>query len=224
MTEFEDFVVQEPYQPTDEEKEAISELEKNGLMPKDWNSGKVGIESFKDHIREHMYEEQNYRCAYCRIELPIACCNLQREHIVPKTPHPKWMFEPRNLCFACDKCNNYKNDAEVLSNPYIEDYPITSGDFLIVNPFLDKYSNHIELKEGIIYVGKTVKGRFTIETCHLFRVDLALERAKQKMKEEDPDSVKCQLLSLLSTTVTAEEMDKVRLSLEKMVEKYKRLN
>lgn len=107
MTELEDFIVQEPYKPTDEEKEAISELEMKGLVPGDWNSGKNGIVSFKDNMREHMYYEQNCRCAYCRIELPIACCFLQREHIVPKTPHPKWMFDPRNLCFACDRCNNY---------------------------------------------------------------------------------------------------------------------
>lgn len=223
MTELEDFIVQEPYSPTDEEKEAISELEMKGLVPGDWSSGKKGIVSFKDNMREHMYYEQNCRCAYCRIELPIACCFLQREHIVPKTPHPKWMFDPRNLCFACDRCNNYKNDDEVLRNPDVANYPVESDDYLIINPFIDKYSDHIELKEGIIYVGKTDKGRFTINTCHLYNTEFALERAKQRMKDEKPEAVRSQLLSLLSSSpATAEEINKVKQNSEKIVKMYKR--
>lgn len=39
MNEQEDFVVQEPYQPTKKEKEAIKELEDKGLVADDWNSG-----------------------------------------------------------------------------------------------------------------------------------------------------------------------------------------
>ena len=114
MTEEEDYIVQNPYQPTEKEKLAIEELVNKGLESGDWNSKKTGITEFKDHMREHLYYEQNCRCAYCRTELPIACCFLQRDHIVPKAPHPQWMFEPRNLCFACDKCNNFKGDKEVL--------------------------------------------------------------------------------------------------------------
>lgn len=225
MAKLEDFIVQTPYQPSDKEKAAISELKAKGLVPGDWSSGKNGIESFKNNMRDYMYYEQNCRCAYCRIELPIACCFLQREHIVPKTLHPKWMFEPRNLCFACDRCNNYKNDDEVLSNPNVEDYPQSSGDFLIVNPFIDRYSDHIELKEGIIYIGKTDKGRFTINTCHLYNPAFALERAKHRMKEEDPDTVLSQLLSLLLSTNTAsEEIDKIKRDSEKIVKMYKRLH
>lgn len=224
MTELEDFIVQTPYQPSDEEKTAISELQAKGLVPEDWNSGKRGIGSFKDNMRDYMYYEQNCRCAYCRIELPKACCFLQREHIVPKTPHPKWMFEPRNLCFACDRCNNYKNDDEVLQNPNVANFPADSDDYLIINPFLDKYSDHIELKEGIIYVGKTDKGRFTINTCHLYNTEFALERAKQRMKEEDPDTVQSRLLYLLSSTNTAaEDIDKVKRDSEKIVKMYKSL-
>lgn len=222
MTELEDFIVQEPYKPTEEEKEAISELQAKGLVPSNWNSGKKGIESFKNNIRNHMYYKQNFRCAYCRIELSKACDFLQREHIIPKTSHPKWMFEPRNLCITCDRCNNYKNDEEVLQNPDVVNYPAESDDYLIINPFLDKYSDHIELKEGIIYVGKTDKGRFTIKTCHLSRTELAEERAKQRMKEENPDTVLSQLLSLLSSTNTAaEDVDKVKQDLEKIVKMYK---
>lgn len=222
MTELEDYVVKNTYQPSEDEKKAISELKKKGLVPDDWNSSKKGIKSFKDNLRRHMYYEQNCRCAYCRIELPIACCFLQREHIVYKNLHPQWMFEPRNLCFACDRCNNYKDDTEVLSNPSAAGYPTEGKDFLIVNPFLDKYSEHIELKNDILYVGKTNKGKFTVQTCHLYNLDLALERAKMKMEKENPDTVLTQLLSLLSAMAVSEgEMKRVLENFSKIVEMFK---
>lgn len=132
------------------------------------------------------------------------------------------MFEPRNLCFACDKCNNFKGDEEVLRNRYAVAYPTDSKDFLIVNPFLDKYSDHIELKDGIIYIGKTKKGRFTIDTCQLFRPDLALERAKKKMETENPDTVRTQLLALLSSLpILDEEKSKALENFGKVVKIYK---
>ncbi len=223
MTEEEDYIVQNPYHPTEKERLAIEELTNKGLDSEDWNSQKAGITDFKDHMREYMYYEQNCRCAYCRIELPIACCFLQREHIIPKAPHPKWMFEPRNLCFACDRCNNFKGDEEVLRNQYAVAYPTDSKDFLIVNPFLDKYSDHIELKDGIIYVGRTKKGRFTIDTCKLYRPDLALERAKERMEKENPDSVRSQLLSLLSSLPLSDaERTQTLVNFGKIVKTYKR--
>lgn len=46
MTDLEDFIVQDVYQPTEDEKLAIAELEKKGLVAKDWNSKKKGIKSF----------------------------------------------------------------------------------------------------------------------------------------------------------------------------------
>lgn len=55
MTEQEDFIVHKPYQPKEEELLAISELKAKGLVPKDWDSGKNGIKSFKENLREHMY-------------------------------------------------------------------------------------------------------------------------------------------------------------------------
>lgn len=223
MTELEDFIVENAYQPTEEEKQAISELKSKGLTAKDWDSGKKGIKSYKDNLRDYMYYEQNCRCAYCRIELPIGCCFLQREHIVYKNLHPQWMFEPRNLCIACDRCNNFKLETEVLNNPAVRAYPQKSKDFLIVNPFLDKYSEHIELKNGIIYEGKTKKGKFTVETCHLYRIDLVLERAKMRMKEENPDTVLTQMLVLISKEpASEEEIKKVKEKLRKIVRMYKK--
>lgn len=48
--ELEDYIVQDPYHPTEKEKLAIEELTNKGLVPGDWNSQKAGITEFKDHI------------------------------------------------------------------------------------------------------------------------------------------------------------------------------
>jgi hypothetical protein len=219
MKKSENFIVKKPYQPTEDEKKAIAELKAKGLETGDWGSQKKGIKSFKNNMREHMYLEQNYKCAYCRIYIPAGCCNLDREHIVPKSLHPQWMFEPRNLCFACNKCNEYKNDEEVLSNPKRKNYPSNKEDFLIVNPFLDVYSDNIEIVDDIIYKGKTEKGKFTIKTCNLSRVELAYERAKIRIDEtKDPESVQALVLSLLSNSP---DIEKVKQELENIVKKYK---
>ena len=44
MTNHEDFIIQEPYQPTEKEEQAIRELmnKKEGLIADDWNS-QIGI-------------------------------------------------------------------------------------------------------------------------------------------------------------------------------------
>mgnify|MGYP002518652120 FL=1 len=197
MNVHEDYIVTNPYQPTEDEKAAINKLEKRGLVAGDWESQSKGIVSFKNNLREHMFYQQKFRCAYCRLEVSIATSFLQREHIVPKISYPQWMFLSQNLCIACDKCNNYKWDKEVLNDPNTIDYPSNSDAFKIIHPFIDRYSDHIDVAEDMIYKGKTEKGKFTIATCHLYRIDLALERARKKMEKDDPDSVRTQLLSLL---------------------------
>ncbi len=99
MERNEDFVIQEPYQPTLEESQAIRELENQGqgLVAGDWDSQKKYIKSFKKNLRQDMYEKQNKLCAYCRIHVPLACVPMHREHIVYKDKHPQWMFIPENL-------------------------------------------------------------------------------------------------------------------------------
>lgn len=197
MTRLEDFMITNPYQPTEEEQAAITKLEEKGLVAGDWDSTNNTISAFKDNMRTHMYYQQNKSCVYCRMRVSMATDFLHREHIVPKSPHPQWMFLPKNLCIACQKCNTYKSDKEVLTDQNTINYPNSSDGFKIIHPFFDKYSDHIELIGGIIYTGKTDKGTFTIATCNLSRVELAEARAEKRMEEENPDSVLYQLLSLL---------------------------
>ena len=199
MTDLEDFVIKEPYKPTPEEEQTIAELEAKGLAADDWDSGKRHIKSFKKNLRKDMYNKQNKLCAYCRIHVPEACVPMHREHIVYKDKHPRWMFLPENLCVACPSCNEFKGTTEVLDNPQTAVYPKTSGGFKIIHPLYDRYSDHIELIGGILYRGKTAKGIFTIQTCHLYRVELAEERADQKICNENNGSIIAELVQLLAS-------------------------
>lgn len=197
MTAEEDFVVHEPYQPTKEEKQAIAELEAKGLITKSWDSKKKYIKSFKKNLRADMYVKQNKLCAYCRIHVPLACVPMHREHIVYKDDHPQWMFLPENLCVSCPTCNEFKGTTEVLVDPESESYPNNSDGFNIIHPLYDKYSEHIELVGDVLYRGKTDKGRFTINTCHLYRVDLAEERVDMKRYAEKKGNIIAELINLL---------------------------
>lgn len=207
MTDKEDFIIQEPYQPTEEERQAIKELEdkEQGLVAEDWDSQKTYIKSFKKNLRNDMYKKQNKLCAFCRIHVPSTCVPMHREHIVYKNKHPQWTFLPENLCVACPFCNEYKGTTEVLVDPQTSIYPKVGDGFKIIHPLYDRYSDHIELLGGVLYRGKTDKGVFTIEKCHLHRVGLAEERADQKMYMENKGSIIAELIHL--TTISNHYVD-----------------
>lgn len=227
MTEEEDFVVQEPYQPTPDERQAISELESKelGIVAEDWDSGKKHIKNFKKNLRTDMYNKQNKLCAFCRIHVPLACVSMHREHIVYKDKHPQWMFLPENLCVACPCCNEFKGTTEVLTNPKAKTYPKTSNGFKIIHPLYDKYSDHIELLGGILYKGKTPKGIFTIKTCKLYRVNLAEERADQKMHKENKGNIIAELIhfATLSNQYVDDQKEFIRY-VTNIVSDYKQKN
>lgn len=198
MTQEEDFIVREPYQPTEEEKQAIAELESRGLTADDWDSTRKRIKSFKENLRNDMYEKQNGLCVYCRGRIPKAYYPPHREHIVHKAKHPQWTFLPENLCVSCYWCNKWKDTTEVLIDPQTESYPKSGKGFKLIHPLYDKYSEHIELIGDVLYRGKTEKGVFTINTCHLYRVDLAEERVDEMKRTKDEGSVVANLAKLLT--------------------------
>lgn len=217
----EDCIVDVPYQPTKEERGAIAELEKKGLVPDDWNSRKRGIKRFKESIRDYMYEKQNGQCAYCRLHISRAVMHVHRDHIVNKSAHPQWIFLPENLCVSCPVCNEYKGETEVMVNPRVRVYPKDSGGFRIIHPLYDKYLDNIELIDGILYRGKTEKDVFTIRTCHLSRVKLAEERVEEKLIAESKGII-AKILGLLSLSEQyVDNMEEFRRFVEDIVKKYK---
>lgn len=60
----------------------------------------------------------------------------------------------------------------------VADYPTDGEDFLFVNPYFDRYSEHIEIKNDILYMGITDKGKNTVKECKLNRTNRTIARAE----------------------------------------------
>lgn len=147
---------------------ALSEDEKNGRI---WDGDDASIVNIKKSIKEHYIANQDYTCPYCKQRLEVNHnASWDTEHIIPKSSHPKFMFEPLNLCVSCKDCNNEKRDKSVLINNRRRTFPRDSGDYKIVHPHFDNYNEHINVVEiAGYYLPLTDKGRKTIEKCGLLR-------------------------------------------------------
>lgn len=148
----------------------------DGKDHKIWNSSKGDIVEVRKIIREHYLREQDFRCAYCRMQKKEKNgLTWDIEHILPKSVYPEYLFEPENLAIACKECNNPKDDLDTLSvelkSPVA--YPVNPKDYKIIHPHYDKYSENIEI---VVIEGKRLyiplngeKGKFTIIACNLLR-------------------------------------------------------
>lgn len=173
----EDFKLVNTYTLDKWDKKQIALATSQPPVKEDWSND--CLDGFKKRYKKAMEKPQNRRCAYCRTKINTGNSYFDIEHIEPRSLHPEWMFLPENLCLACRRCNSAKKDAEVLENPASVNYPTSSNEFKIINPYLDNYFEHIELIGGFIYRGKTPKGVFTINTCNLSRYELAESRAEE---------------------------------------------
>lgn len=186
MTNQENFRLTEYYTLTDEDKNLIARNSSNPLCKDDWNNS--GLSAFKERVKNFLAPRQQKLCAYCRTRIDNSTYYYEIEHIVPKSIHTKWMFDPQNFCLACRRCNAKKLDNETLTNPNSAFYPNDSTGFNIINPYHDTYSDHIELVEGLFYSGKTSKGIKTIELCNLSRYSLVLHRIETQSANDKKDT------------------------------------
>jgi 5-methylcytosine-specific restriction endonuclease McrA len=144
-----------------------------GFSHADW--GGDDLMHLRCKIREFYRSEQTGICAYCKKGISlVSAANAQVEHIAPKSLHPQFIFEPKNLCVICADCNEIKRSQETLNEVpdtvmrAIAQYPRSSSAFKIVHPFFDEYDEHI-LVFGRYYLDLTDKGHFTIGACKLNR-------------------------------------------------------
>lgn len=205
MTAQEDFRLTEYYQLTEEDKALIARHSSNPLHKDDWN--KSGLSEFKERVKNFLAPRQQKLCAYCRTYMSEGSYYYEIEHIVPKNPHPVWMFEPKNFCLSCRRCNAKKLDKETLTNPKSVVYPSDSIGFNIINPYHDTYSDHIELIEGLFYSGKTSKGIKTIELCNLTRYGLVLHRIETQIANDKKDTYVSLLTWLPHYQAYVDDMD-----------------
>lgn len=158
-------------------KEALEKIAKFKSLPKSEIDGSywdqqddIELKKLKKEIKDYYLKAQNYTCPYCKQRNSVRHnAAWDTEHIIPKSSHPKLMFESINLCVSCKDCNTEKNDKNVLKNKSRSTLAQKSIDYIIVHPHLDSYDEHIKIIDGNYFIPTTEKGRRTIETCGLLR-------------------------------------------------------
>ena len=189
----EDFVINRPYDLTGEDLMAIEEASPVVKDKGDWE--KKCLDGFKGKFRRDMLPKQNYRCAYCRLELHTNETTPEIEHIVPKNLKPNWMYEPFNLCLSCKLCNTKKGHRKkTLVDESVEEVPHDAGAYKLIHPYLDRYSENIEFVSDILYRGISDKGRYTIWLCELNRYEVAAARAMELIKQGAIDETRTILM------------------------------
>lgn len=223
MKDLEDFIIDAPYNITPADDVLINQASPNGEQLDDWE--KSCLDDFKQRVRDYYRKKQNRRCAYCRTIVRTGQSSPEVEHIVPKSDRPMWMYEPFNLCMSCKACNTKKSTKNVLTYKNIATFPYDSQSYLLVHPHIDRYSQHINLIDDILYEGLTDKGRETIRICGLNRYELAADRAEDRIKEERTLDEKA-LLALVNHNgqPLVNVLAKFEERIHEICEEYKRLN
>lgn len=189
----EDFVIDRPYELMGEDLIAIEEASPVEKDKDDWE--KKCLDGFKGRFRRDMLPKQNYRCAYCRLELHTSEVTPEIEHIVPKSLKPNWMYEPFNLCVSCKLCNTKKGHRKkTLVDESVEELPHDMRAYKMIHPHLDRYSENIEFVGDILYRGISDKGRYTISLCELNRYEVAAARAMELIKQGAIDETRTILM------------------------------
>lgn len=148
----------------------------NGINHELWNHTHGPIVALRHSVRTHYLVEQSFMCAYCRMEKKERHGSTwDVEHIIPKSTHPRYLFEPENLALACKECNQSKWDKGVLTKQLTGNslYPRASSAFTIIHPHYDTYSDHMEiavLSKKVFHRPKNKgKGKETFIICDLVR-------------------------------------------------------
>lgn len=172
--------------------------------PNDWAN--EAYSTLKKTIKDHYIKEQDYTCFYCRQRWVIDHNRAwDTEHIVPRSSHVEFMFEPKNLCITCIECNTSKKAQPILKNKIsTRRYPTNPNAYTIVHPHFDEYDDHLEVcAPGQLYRHKTDKGEHTI---YIYRLNRFLKIAGRKEKTKSSDKVK-QLAACLLTANSEADSD-----------------
>lgn len=167
------FVITTPYVKTAADN---AEIKIGNAAKKKWGEDYT---SFKSNIRRDLKHKQGNRCAFCRCRVSVGTSYSNLEHIVGKDDYPKFEFLPKNLVYACVKCNFSKSTKSTLVNPVSNTYPRSGGGFTIVHAHYDTFEAHLDFIDDIIItaVPGSTKGANTIKLYKLARPELAEERA-----------------------------------------------
>jgi uncharacterized protein (TIGR02646 family) len=160
-------------------------IKTNFTTHSDWD--KAIFSDIKENIRDFLRPEQDNKCCYCKRELEFDIKSVDIEHIIPKSQHENFTFNPLNLALSCPGCNTKKGDDNILTKTIVR-YPKHSKNISIIHAHYDDYKTHIKIHTNCVFEGRTKKGAHTITTCELFRIKTVLEKAKNISKTKTPSS------------------------------------
>ena len=125
-------------------------------------------------LRDSLLEKQDGKCAYCGCSIqPAAFPAL--EHFYPKSEYPEKVSELENLLIACPVCNTLKAN----------NFPVDeNGQPLLLNPNVDKLTEHIEYAEDGLVSGLTARGKTTIAVLQLNREALVQQRRLDRLEQQ----------------------------------------
>jgi len=157
-----------------EEELALLELHGNSWENEEYTD-------LKNKIRKYLLKENNGLCFYCKTEVSLGTSYVPIEHIVSKADYPDFTFTPQNLTVACTRCNTSKGKQNVLTNKCnnLTEYPSAHVDYQIIHAYIDKYGEHIDIIDDVMFLSKSHKGKNTIEMCDLYRLSLLEEKMKK---------------------------------------------
>jgi hypothetical protein len=166
-----------------------------------WTSRANAVTLFKDGLKISLRTAQLGRCCFCR-RLLYHDYASHLEHFVDKDGYGGYTFEIRNLALACGTCNVKKNGhfsswskklrdmAKKNGTPVVvrcpvltvqlnagAPYPTAPAAFRWVNPYVHNFSDHIEIRRGWVFHGKTREGARTIRGVKLNEVGEVEKRA-----------------------------------------------
>lgn len=174
--------IENPYTFTDEEKLLIRD---NYSVHTDWD--KSVFDDVKSNITQHLRNEQNNECCYCRQELGFDIGDVHIDHIVPKSDYNQFGFEARNLALSCHSCNIAKSSSSTIKKGPIHRYPRTGTNITIIHSYYDDYNDHVEILDNSIYSPLSDKGCETIRICKLYRLRI-VENNKRKFESQKSKS------------------------------------
>lgn len=135
------------------------------------------LSKFRQAVKDYYFLEQLRRCCYCSAELIGGNRTFDAEHILDKSTYPEFMFSLDNIAVACARCNTRKSKRKVLQNddPRPTTVPAAAGDYLLVHPHLDEWSEHLTFGEfrRISPKNGSSKGKETVRICGLDALNAA---------------------------------------------------
>lgn len=172
----------------------------------------AAIPKFKNYKRykDYLRVEFNYSCVYCDAREPElgGARSFCVEHYKPKSIFSRFEAVYKNLLYACNRCNSYKQN-------YWPNYREKMAGKIILNPRKDDISCHLDTVAPV-WKSKTDRGEWNILKLHLSspphverrkkRIEIEsfieeLKNEKARLSPEEDDLNGCQLLEKLTNRI-----------------------